>query len=265
MQLTDFGTLLTFARHGWRRSATQRAAALGLLLLYWLILLIFWGLWHATSAAELTDANVSRAGLFWYLIVTECIALSVGIPFRNVESEINNGDIAAGWMRPIPYALATLSEWAGHTLHRFVVLAIGGTVAGVWMIGSMPIALAALPILAVSTAIACVSMLLCHLQIGYAAAWVTSSTPLFWIWQKLSFVFGGLLIPLSIYPPTLQHISLCTPFAGMLYAPASLVFGPAPGDAAGTLAAQLGWLLALGFATWAVDRAVATRFALRGI
>jgi ABC-2 type transport system permease protein len=265
MRRTDFGTLLTFARQGWRRSATQRAAALGLLLLYWLILLIFWGLWHATSAAELTDANVSRAGLFWYLIVTECIALSVGIPFRNVESEINNGDIAAGWMRPIPYALATLSEWAGHTLHRFVVLAIGGTVAGVWMTGSMPIALATLPILAVSVAIACTSMLLCHLQIGYAAAWVTSSTPLFWIWQKLSFVFGGLLIPLSIYPPTLQHISLWTPFAGMLFAPASLVFGPTPEDAAGTLAAQLAWLLALGFATWAVDRAVATRFALRGI
>lgn len=236
-----------------------------MLALYWLILLIFWGLWQATSAAELSAAHVSQSSLFWYLIVTECIALSVGVPFRNVETEINNGDIAAGWMRPIPYALSTLAEWAGQTFHRLVVLATGGIVAGIWITGSIPIALAALPILAISVAMACMSMLLCQLQVGYAAAWVTSSTPLFWIWQKLLFVFGGLLIPLSIYPPALQHLSLWTPFAGMLFAPASLVLGPAPDAVVGSLAAQLFWLSALGFATWVVDRAVATRFALRGI
>lgn len=265
MRPTDLGTLLAFARQGWRRSATQRAAALGLLSLYWLILLIFWGLWRVTSTAEMAAANVTPASLFWYLIVTECIALSVGAPFRNVETEINNGDIAAGWMRPIPYALATLAEWVGQTFHRLVVLAVGGVVAGVWITGSVPIALSTLPLLAVSMAMACIGMLLCQLQVGYAAAWVTSSTPLFWIWQKLLFVFGGLLIPLSIYPPTLRHFSLWTPFAGMLFAPASLVFGPAPQDVVGTFAAQLAWLLVLGFATWAVDRAVTTRFALRGI
>jgi ABC-2 type transport system permease protein len=172
MQHIKLGALIAFVRLGWRRSAAERTATIGLLLLYWLILLIFWGLWQATAATELLAAGVSQASLFWYLVITECIAFAVGYPYRYVEAEINNGDIAAGLMRPVPYALATLAEWLGQTSHRVVVLAVGGVVAGVWITGGVPISLTTLPVLLLSIAIGLSCALLCQLQLGYAAAWV---------------------------------------------------------------------------------------------
>jgi len=265
MQRTNTAAIAAFMRVGWRRSVADRTTTIGLLLLYWLILLIFWGLWQATSLTELVAAHTTQAELFWYLAITECIALAVGNPYRIVEADICNGDIAAALLRPIPFAHAMLAEWFGQTVHRVAVLAVGGTVAGLWITGSVPIELATLPVLLLSMTIGCVCVLLCHLQIGYAAAWVGSSAPLFWIWQKLCFVLGGLMIPLTLYPPVLALLAKFTPFASMLYAPGSLMFDAAPSDAIATLSAQLAWLTVLGVSTWVVDRAATARFALHGI
>jgi len=265
MHRLELGALCAFVRLGWRRSASERTATIGLLLLYWLILLIFWGLWQATPATELLAANASQASLFWYLVITECIALAVGYPYYSIEADINSGDIAAGLMRPVPYALATLADWIGQTSHRVIVLAVGGVIAGLWITGSVPVPFTTLPALVLSIAIGSTCALLCQLQLGYAAAWVGSSAPLFWIWQKLFFVLGGLMIPLTLYPPSLRLLSNFTPFASMLFAPGSLVFKASATSMAVTLATQLAWLTVLGIATWLVDRTVTRRFAIRGI
>jgi ABC-2 type transport system permease protein len=199
------------------------------------------------------------------LATTECIALAVGNPYRTVEADINNGDIAAALLRPIPFAHAMLAEWAGQTLHRVIVLALGGIVAGIWITGQVPIGIATLPTLLLSMAIGCACVLLCNLQVGYAAAWMGSSTPIFWIWQKLLFVLGGLMIPLTLYPPVLGLIAKYSPFASMLYAPGSMMLDSSLSNMIATVSTQCMWLVALSAFTWVVDRATTTRFSLQGI
>lgn len=61
------------------------------------------------------------------------------------------------------------------------------------------------------------------------------------VWQKLVFVLGGLMLPLSIYPGWLQSLALATPFAAMLYGPGSLVSGNEPGLALPLALKLLGW------------------------
>jgi ABC-2 type transport system permease protein len=189
----------------------------------------------------------------------------VGNPYRFVEADINNGDIAAALLRPIPFAHATLAEWAGQTLHRMTVLALGGTLAGMWITGSVPIGVATLPVLLLSMSVGSICVLLCHLQIGYAATWTGSSAPIFWIWQKLCFVLGGLMIPLTLYPPVIERVAKWMPFASMLFAPGSLMIDTSLGNVSATLAIQFAWLAALVGLTWAVDRATTARFARIGI
>jgi ABC-2 type transport system permease protein len=256
---------VAFARVGWGRSVGDKTTTIGLLLLYWLILMIFWGLWRATSVAELVEVHTTPADLFWYLATTECIALAVGNPYRVVEASIGNGDIAAALLRPIPFAHAMLAEWAGQTLHRVVVLAAGGLVAGLLITGNLPIDIATLPILLLSMAIGCVCVLLCNLQVGYAAAWMGSSTPIFWIWQKLLFVLGGLMIPLTLYPPTLRLVAKYSPFASMLYAPGSMMLDSSWSSMIASISLQCAWLVALSVVTWMVDSATTKRFLLQGI
>jgi len=48
-------------------------------------------------------------------------------------------------------------------------------------------------------------------------------TPVFWVWQKLLFVFGGLMLPIRLYPPLMQRFAAFTPFPDILAGPASFV------------------------------------------
>ena len=46
---------------------------------------------------------------------------------------------------------------------------------------------------------------------------------MFWVWQKLLFVFGGLMLPIRLYPPIMQRLAALTPFPDILAGPASFV------------------------------------------
>ena len=99
MRRIDGAALAACVRSGWRRGWSDKTTLLGVVLLYWLILAIFWGLWRATSLAELAAAQTTPARLFWYLAVTECIACAVGWPYRAVEAEVASGRIAQATAR----------------------------------------------------------------------------------------------------------------------------------------------------------------------
>jgi ABC-2 type transport system permease protein len=265
MSRSDLAALPAFVALGWRRAAADRIGIAGRVALYGLLLFIFWELWAATPLVELGRSEVDAAHLFWYLVVTECVAIGGGQPYRFVEAEIRSGGIAAGLTRPVPYAWATLADWVGETSHRVLLLAIAGVIAGVTMTGTAPFSWAAAPAVLLSLGLGCGMVLLCQLQLGHAAAWVGSAAPLFWVWQKLAFVLGGLILPLDLYPPPLRVIAEATPFAAMLYAPGSLVLGPSAVVIAATVGGQLVWFAALAAATVLIDRAMVARFAVEGV
>ena len=54
---------------------------------------------------------------------------------------------------------------------------------------------------------------------------------MYWVWQKLMFVLGGLMLPLELYPAFVQRAALFTPFPSLLAAPASFVLGTQSRDA----------------------------------
>ena len=43
--------------------------------------------------------------------------------------------------------------------------------------------------------------------IGLSAFWIVDTSPVYWIWQKLAFVLGGLLLPLELYPDWLRALA----------------------------------------------------------
>jgi ABC-2 type transport system permease protein len=94
-----------------------------------------------------------------------------------------------------------------------------------------------------------------YLGIGLLAFWLEDVSPVFWVWQKLLFVLGGLMLPLHLYPEPLQRIALLTPFPVVLFGPGSLVLGD-PGTAAlGALAGRL--------AVWSVITGLTLRWLYR--
>jgi ABC-2 type transport system permease protein len=256
--------LLAYARLGWQRTSTNPLGLLGSALLYWVILAIFWGLWSATPLHELGNAELTQERLLAYLAVTEWIAFAVALPYREVEAEIQSGSIDMRLARPVPFGLATLAIWIGEVGCRFVVLAAAGLAAMLYANGAIALTVPAAVLMLFSVALATLLILLWHLQIGYAAAWLGVSAPTFWVWQKCLFVLGGLIMPLTIYPASLAAIAKVSPFAAMLFAPGSLMLGEGAEHAVATIALQLLWLGLSVLGAVAVERSALRRFLEHG-
>jgi ABC-2 type transport system permease protein len=104
---------------------------------------------------------------------------------------------------------------------------------------------------------------LCQLAIGLAAVWAGAAAPLFWIWQKLLFVLGGMLIPLALYPEPLRTVARASPFAAMLFVPGSLALD-AEAARAPLFAEQLLWVAGLVAVVAVVERRAQARLLQHG-
>jgi ABC-2 type transport system permease protein len=254
-----------FALLGWHQVREQRLALLGQSALYVIVLAIFWQLWRATPLRELGTAGYSPQALLWYLAITEWIVFTAGARYREIETEVSSGAIESALVRPLPHDIATLARWSGGCAYQLIVLGLVGFAACWWLTGSLPPSLARAPVVVLSSVLALALVLLCHLQLGYAAVWFGTAGPAFWVWQKLFFVFGGLLFPLSFYPHGLRVVAENSPFAAMLFAPASLMLEGSDAVIRSLLANQLAWLVLLGGVTILLGRRATARIGYAGL
>jgi ABC-2 type transport system permease protein len=66
---------------------------------------------------------------------------------------------------------------------------------------------------------------------GLLAFWVHDVSPIFWVWQKVLFTLGGLMMPLALYPEWMQRLASATPFPSLLAGPAGFVLDGGAADA----------------------------------
>lgn len=219
-----------------RQRVLERATLVGRIAFYCIVLMIFSRLWQAV-----TPPDRAWADYVWYLAVTEWIMLSQPSLHLDIEADVRSGDVTYHMGRPISYVGSKLAEGAGELALRLPVLGLCGLLFARWFSGEWPRVdglLLAVPV----GLLASVFLLLSYAAIGLCAFWVHDVTPAYFIWQKLAFLLGGLMLPLSIYPGWLQTIALHTPFAAALYGPGQLIMH---GDAALALRLScelLGWI-----------------------
>src|SRR5690606_28143919 len=81
---------------------------------------------------------------------------------------------------------------------------------------SMPLDLSAFFSLSFISFLAGSVGLLFRIAIGFFAFWLLQVEPVHWVWEKLLFTLGGLMLPLAVYPSWLQNIARFTPFPAIL-------------------------------------------------
>jgi len=234
-----------FARIGVKLAVTERGELYGRMLFFVIILGVFSALWRAVAEAGLPVA-VEPATLVWYLAATEWIVLSPAPAHVEIESEIRRGDVACQLVRPFSYVAATTAQGLGRLAVRAPVLAMVASGGAFAVTGRLPSGDAV--VLVVPFGIA--AMLAIHglyVVTGLTAFWLGDSSPLFWIWQKLLFILGGLMLPLSIYPGWMQRLAAYTPFPYLLARPAGFVMASDAGGA---------WDLAWHLAAWTLTIAL---------
>jgi len=221
MTVRAIGKYAAFARIAVAQTRRERGELLGRVVFFAVVLGVFSSLWRAVAEAGMPIAAAPK-DLVWYLAVTEWILLSAPLVHLEIQETIRRGDVVYRLGRPVSYVLAEFAAGLGLLAIRAPVLGVTAFGCAFAFTGSIP------PWSAFAVAVpfglaASALMTALNLWIGLLAFWLQDVTPVYWVWQKLMFVLGGLMLPLDLYPSFVQRAAAFTPFPVMLAGPASFV------------------------------------------
>lgn len=187
-----------------------------------IILFIFRQIWAAVDPAS---RGMTVHGLIWYLVITETFMLSFPDVHKKVDQDIKSGAIAMLLVKPFHYPGWLYMLYLGELIPRMAINGILGFVAAILFTGEMLIKPQAVPSLIVIALLAVTIHFLVALLLSLLSFWFEETEPFFWVYHKILFTLGGLLIPIHFFPQYLQNIAESLPFSVILYRPAMLALG----------------------------------------
>lgn len=203
-------------------SAKNYKALLGLSIFLITCLLIFANLWDI-SIGKIGFVDLNPAQLLWYVTFNEWVLLSIPDIQNEIEQDLRSGTLAYLLPRPMSYLLFKFCEASGGLCINLFVLGLAGFVFTWIKAGSFPVNLGGFFLLSLLGFLAGLVGLIFQMVIGLSAFWLHEIGSFYWIWEKLLFVLGGLILPMSFYPEWFQKISYFTPFPMILGERSSLV------------------------------------------
>lgn len=186
-------------------------------------LVIFAHLWKI-AAAHKGIAHLNPGQLLWYIAYNEWILIAIPDTQDDMELDLRSGKLAYLLPRPISYLGAVFAEAAGALSFNLIILGIVSFLFTWLQVGSIPLSSTGILITIFLGVAAGVVGIFFRMLIGLSAFWLQSVEPIWWIWEKLLFMLGGLMLPLAIYPDWLQTIARWTPFPAILGDRSALVF-----------------------------------------
>lgn len=234
----------------------------GRMVFFAVILGVFSSLWRAVAEAGMPVGGDPKS-LVWYLAATEWILLSAPPIHVEIQEAIRRGDVVYRLGHPVCFVAAEFARGLGLLAVRAPLLGVAAFLCAFAFTRWTP-PLTALLIVVPFGVVASALITALYLGIGLLAFWLQDVSPVYWVWQKLMFVLGGLMLPLDLYPEFIQRIALFTPFPSLLAAPASFVLGTSrltPGALAGTL---ICWSGATAFALSWMFRRVVSEMTING-
>jgi ABC-2 type transport system permease protein len=229
------------------------------------ILYVFVQLWTATYAGEGTAiiGGYRFDELIWYLIFSESLVMAVPRVHITVENEVKTGGIAYLLTKPMSYILYRYAEFAGEFTVRLIINLLVGSVLGIALFG-LPDFGWGWAGFAVVAAGAMTLNYIIRMLLSLCAFWVEETQGLVFVYDKLLFTVGGMLMPLELLTGTLREAVGWLPFQTMIYFPVKTVVQFDAGRMAEMLGLQLLWGLALGAALWLTYRRGVTKLNVNG-
>jgi len=229
-----------FARIGFAEARAEPGELYARVVFLGVILGVFSALWQAVGGGGSGAGN--RATMVWYLAMTEWVLMSAPLLHFDIEADVRRGDVAYQIARPVSYLGAHVARGVGALAMRAPVLLVAACATGLVFAGPPAHPAEVARVVAIGI-VATFVMSVWYAALGIVAFWLGDIAPVYWIWQKLTFVLGGLLLPLSFYPDIVIRIAKATPFPALLTGPASFVLARPVFGTLELLAWLLVWLI----------------------
>jgi ABC-2 type transport system permease protein len=217
---------LSSLAHGMRRSWAAPGELAVRASFYVVILVVFASLWRVAVSASGGDvAGYGYRELMWYVAAAEAaIIASKPRMIEDIGTAIGSGAIAVEMLRPVSVVGFRVAAEFGEALVRLGCALGAGAVFLVVFVGGPPrlVSLCVfLPVVVIGLAVNLAT------QHAFAAAafWLEDAKASWFLYQKLIFLLGGMLLPLEMLPGWLAGIARVLPFWVMAYVPARFASG----------------------------------------
>lgn len=208
------------------RTVRDPLALLVALAFYAVVASVISTLWRSAAHGHGgTIAGYSAGQLTWYLYVAEAAVTALNP--RQIEltgEDIATGAVSVELLRPASVVGLRIATELGRCLPRLALFSvIGGGLA--WWAGGAPVRPDGLLLAVPSLLLAVVCNLAAQHAVAAAAFWIRDARSAWFLYQKLVFVLGAMLIPVELLPGWLAATARVLPFTSMAYAPARLAAG----------------------------------------
>ena len=209
---------IAFVRLGAAEARAEPGELLGRLAFFAMILGVFSAIWRAVG--ESSPGTRDPKEMLWYIALTEWVVMSAPLIHFSMAEDIRRGDVAYQIARPVSWLVARFAIGLGSLAVRapaMLAMACGAA----WAFVGVPSRPGQLLVAIAFAVLAMIVMTVFHLCLGVLGFWLGDVMPAWWIWQKLLFMIGGMLLPLQFYPDLFVRIAKMTPFPAFLAGPAS--------------------------------------------
>jgi len=187
---------------------------------------VFSQLYRVTYAATHVEqiGGLTVAMVVWSLMFAQSF-YSAGRPFpsRIIDEEIKSGAFAYAVNKPYSYPLFHFAGYLGRAVPHTITTVALGTIAALILVGPIPLQPIAIGLGAILLFFGYTLEFLMTFLIGLTAFWIEDTSAFTWIYSKGQMVFGGLILPIALFPTTLQRIAELLPFSQLFYGAARLM------------------------------------------
>lgn len=233
------------ARTSWAASFASPVVIVGRCAFYMLLMTIITALWGKVAQEQVSGSLaylLPAGGLGFYVGVTEIAVLGTPAMHIKLEDDIRSGLLESRLLRPKSHLLLRFAEGIGGACARMATLAVCGALLLALSSFALP-ALIWWPGILLVMLLAAVIGVQLSLAVGLSVFWLGRVLPPYIVVQKIAFLLGGLMAPVTLYPDWLANIAMASPFAAQMYWPATFVTAPSPLTLAQTIGWQLLWII----------------------
>lgn len=205
-----------------KQSWKHKISISGSLFFLLILIYIYNRLWEVIAFEN--NSSGLNTTFIWYLLFAEMIILSRPKIDRIIFDDIISGTMAYYINKPISFFFMRYIEAVGNMSVSFLVMGGVGIIITLIITGYPPFSWNELPIIFTMCYLSSCLNIMLTASVGLCGIWLASTRTLGMAVERLAFIFGGAIFPLSIYPDWFVDIAKWTPFYSFYYLTIKLVY-----------------------------------------
>ncbi|MGH9279331.1 MAG: ABC transporter permease [Acidimicrobiales bacterium] len=256
------------ARRTFQRYTTYRSASFAGLFTNTVFAFLKAYILLAVLAQRLEIGSFDAVDVVTFTFVAEGLAITLGIfEGTGLGARIRTGDVVADLYRPLHFTGYWLAEDLGRAGFQLLVRGIPPVLIGACFFSlRLPGDITTWIAFAVSAVLATVASFAYRFCVLLSGFWLLDNRGPWQISGVVMGFFSGFVVPVTFFPPALQHIAALTPFPSMIQLPIEVFLGQRQGlgPTLAVLGQQLLWTAVLFVLAEVIVRRAVRRVVVQG-